>query len=76
MNLNQITIPVLDVEKLIQFYQKLGLKLIVHSTSHYARLECGNGGTTFLLHKVENNNQNSGIWIYFEIDNLDEKINN
>ena len=31
MNLNQITIPSLDLTKSIPFYEKLGLKLIVKS---------------------------------------------
>ncbi|MCW2119656.1 VOC family protein [Flavobacterium sp. 7A] len=75
MNLNQITIPVLDVEKSIEFYQKLGLKLIVHSTSHYARFVCPEGGTTFSLHQSDDKNNGSGIWIYFEIENLDQKVN-
>lgn len=75
MNLNQITIPVLDVAKSIAFYQKLGLKLIVHSAAHYARFECPEGGATFSLHQSDLKNQNSGIWIYFEIENLDQKVN-
>ncbi|AWG21997.1 glyoxalase/bleomycin resistance/extradiol dioxygenase family protein [Flavobacterium faecale] len=74
MNLNQITIPVLDVEKSIEFYQKLGLKLIVHSTSHYARFVCPEGEATFSLHQSDDKNQGSGIWIYFEIENLDQKV--
>ncbi|MEP0481508.1 MAG: VOC family protein, partial [Nonlabens sp.] len=31
MNLNQITIPVLDIPKSIAFYESLGLNLIVHT---------------------------------------------
>jgi catechol 2,3-dioxygenase-like lactoylglutathione lyase family enzyme len=75
MNLNQITIPVFDLEESIKFYQKLGLKLIVKSIPHYARFECTDGGTTLSLHKVDIKPQNSGFWIYFEIENLDEKVN-
>ncbi len=37
MNLNQITVPVMDVQKSIEFYKKLGLHLIVESLPHYAR---------------------------------------
>ena len=75
MNLNQITIPVYDVEKSIQFYQKLGLKLIVKSLPNYARFECTNEGSTFSLHKAETEIRNTGIWIYFEIEDLDQKVN-
>ncbi len=36
MNLNQITISVSDVERSIQFYQGLGLRLIVKALPRYA----------------------------------------
>jgi len=73
MNLNQITVPVLDVEKSMHFYQKLGLHLIVKSLPDYARFEC-EGGSTFSLHKVDQLPAGDGIWIYFENDKLDEKV--
>lgn len=75
MNLNQITIPVLNVESSIRFYKKLGLKLIVESLPNYARFECTDGGTTLSLHKVDTKPNNSGLWIYFEIEDLDQKVN-
>ncbi len=75
MNLNQITIQVLDVEKSITFYEKLGLKLIVHTNSNYARFECENGTTTFSLHQNEHRNNENGTWIYFETEELDKKVN-
>jgi catechol 2,3-dioxygenase-like lactoylglutathione lyase family enzyme len=76
LNLNQITIPVLDIEKSIKFYEKLGLKLIVKSLPHYARIECLEGDATFSLHKVENliTSENS-VWIYFEVKELDLFVN-
>lgn len=74
MNLNQITIPVLDVNKSVLFYQKLGLKLIVKSNSLYARFICPDGNSTFSLHQVAVLPEGEGIWIYFEVENVDEKI--
>ena len=74
MNLNQITVPVTNVEKSILFYQKLGLVLIVKSLPHYARFVCTDGDTTFSLHQVINISNNEGIWIYFEVNNLDDKV--
>jgi catechol 2,3-dioxygenase-like lactoylglutathione lyase family enzyme len=74
MNLNQITVPVLDVEQAISFYETLGLKLIVKSLPHYARFECPTGGSTFSLHQVEKLPQGEGVWVYFEIENLDEYV--
>lgn len=74
MNLNQITVSVLDVEKSISFYQTLGLRLIVKALPHYARFECPEGTSTFSLHKVDNLPQKSETWIYFEVENLDEYV--
>jgi hypothetical protein len=65
MNLNQITVPVLDVEKSIVFYEKLGLKLIVCSLPHYARFTCEYGKATFSLRQVTELPIGEGIWIYF-----------
>lgn len=74
MNLNQITVPVLNIESSIEFYKLLGLKLIVNSTNRYARFECPQGDTTFSLHKVDQLPIGEGVWIYFEVENLDEKF--
>ena len=76
LNLNQITIPVFDIEKSIQFYEILGLKLIVKSLPHYARFECPDGDATFSLHKVEKlSSVENSIWIYFEVKELDLFVN-
>lgn len=74
MNLNQITVSVLDIERSISFYQTLGLTLIVKALPNYARFECPEGTSTFSLHKVDILPQESGIWIYFEVKNLDEYV--
>jgi len=74
MNLNQITIPSLDLEKSIPFYQTLGLKLIVKSLPHYARFECPDGTSTFSIQQVEQLVTGNGIHIYFECDNLDKYV--
>ena len=73
MNLNQLTIPVSNIEQSIEFYEKLGLKLIVKDV-HYARFECINGESTFSIHHAENMPADTGIWIYFEVENVDDKI--
>lgn len=74
MNLNQITVPAIDVEKSITFYETLGLKLIVKALPHYARFECPEGNATFSLHQVQTLPAGEGIWIYFEVYNVDEYI--
>ena len=75
MNLNQITVPVLDVERSILFYQKLGLTLIVKALPDYARFLCENGQTTFSLHQVNKAANENGTWIYFEVSELDDYVN-
>lgn len=74
MNLNQITIPSLDLTKSIPFYKKLGLQLIVEALPHYARFECPDGNSTFSIHHTENLPQGDGIYVYFECQNLDEQV--
>lgn len=74
MNLNQITVPVLNIEKSIEFYRKLGLKLIVKSLPDYARFECPDSDSTFSINRVDQLPKGEGIWIYFEDDNLDETV--
>lgn len=71
MNLNQVTISVSDIEKSIDFYVNLGLKLIVKAP-HYARFECPDGDSTFSIHFDEK--PSSTTIIYFEVDNVDEKV--
>lgn len=74
MNLNQITLPVLNVEKAIAFYQILGFKLIVESLPEYARFQCKEGDSTFSLHRVDVLPTGNGIWIYFESEDLDIRV--
>lgn len=75
MNLNQITIPSLDLNRSIPFYEKLGLSLIVKSLPHYARFVCPDGHATFSIHQTSSLPSGDGIIIYFECNNLDEYVN-
>ena len=74
MNLNQITIPSIDLNVSVPFYEKLGLILIVKALPHYARFECPDGQSTFSIHKVEHLPKGEGIYVYFECKDLDEKV--
>jgi catechol 2,3-dioxygenase-like lactoylglutathione lyase family enzyme len=74
MDLNQITIPSLNVEKAIGFYKTLGLKLIVEALPKYARFVCADGNSTFSIHYVETLPKENGIIIYFEDENLDALV--
>jgi catechol 2,3-dioxygenase-like lactoylglutathione lyase family enzyme len=74
MNLNQITVPSIDLTKSIPFYEKLGLKLIVKALPHYARFECPDGNATFSIHQVDSLPKGGGIYVYFECKDLDEYV--
>jgi catechol 2,3-dioxygenase-like lactoylglutathione lyase family enzyme len=75
MNLNQVTIPSLDLTKSVPFYEKLGLRLIVASLPNYARFECPDGASTFSIHQTDTLPKGDGIYIYFECNNLDVQVN-
>lgn len=74
MNLNQITVPSIDLYKAIAFYKKLGLHLIVEALPRYARFECPIGNATFSIHQVQSLPLGEGISIYFECENLDNYV--
>ena len=71
MNLNQITIPSLDLKRATEFYKKLGLTLIVDALPRYVRFECPDGDSTFSIHNVNQLPTGEGISVYFEIEDLD-----
>jgi catechol 2,3-dioxygenase-like lactoylglutathione lyase family enzyme len=74
MNLNQVTIYTNKPLETAEFYQKLGLKLIVDSLPRYARLLCPDGETTLSVHASENASAQTNIVLYFECENLDAKV--
>ena len=74
MNLNQVTIPSLDVEKSTAFYKTLGLSLIVDALPRYVRFECPDGDSTFSIHKVDTLPKSDGIVLYFEVGNLEKEV--
>lgn len=75
MNLNQVTLPADNMTASISFYQLLGLELIVHTHERYARFVCPDGQATLSLHHVDHPRTSVGISIYFECDDLDDKVN-
>jgi len=74
MNLNQVTVPSLDLLKSISFYKTLGLHLIVEALPRYARFECPDGEATFSLHQVEQLGSGEHPVVYFETTSLDEEV--
>ena len=70
MNLNQVTLPAIDIAESVDFYRRLGFNQIVDSP-HYARFECPEGDATFSLHARESVPTSSGLTVYFECEELD-----
>ncbi len=72
MDLNQVTLPVSDMDEATAFYRRLGFLQIV-DTPHYARFECTEGRSTFSLSLASSGAENSSV-IYFEHEDLDELV--
>ncbi|GAA5141693.1 VOC family protein [Thalassotalea piscium] len=73
MNLNQVTLPVDNMNKATRFYLALGFTQIV-DTEHYARFQCPVGNATFSL-LLETAPFTNGAVIYFEHEALDDWVN-
>ena len=74
MNLNQVTIPSLNLSVAVHFYQKLGLRLIVDALPRYARFELPEGEATFSIHLVEELPKGQGTVVYFETADVEAKV--
>ncbi len=72
MNMNQVTLPVTDMEEAITFYRRMGFTQIV-DTAHYARFECPEGNATFSL-SLASKGFSNGATIYFEHEDLDALV--
>ena len=73
MNLNQITLPCSDLAASVQFYRQLGFRQIVSSPPQYARFEC-DSGATFSLDLTPDRAGETGVVVYFEVDNVDAAV--
>jgi len=74
MNLNQVTIYSNNVEKAVEFYKLLGLRLIVDALPRYVRLECVDGDSTLSISKAETLPKGQRMTIYFQNENLDNEV--
>jgi predicted enzyme related to lactoylglutathione lyase len=74
MNLNQVTIYTEKPVETVEFFQKLGLLLIVDSLPRYARLECPDGDATLSVQSAENVVVTNNIVLYFECADLDAEV--
>jgi len=74
MNLNQVTLPVKNMEISTDFYRRLGFLQIV-DTPHYARFACPDDSASFSLFLEEKIFTNGAV-IYFEHKTLDQWVEN
>lgn len=73
MELNQITLPAIDMPASVAFYRRMGFELIVDEP-HYARFKSVVGNATFSLHAVEAFTNAAQTVVYFECASLDPQI--
>lgn len=73
MNLNQVTVPALNVASSVDFYRLLGLELIV-SSPQYARFQCPDGESSFSVHLVGEIPIQPQTVVYFEVEGLDDRV--
>ncbi len=75
MRLNQVTLPASDLAKSVEFYQALGLSLIVNALPRYARFEVPGNSASLSVHQADAASANGAI-VYFECDDLDQRVSN
>jgi catechol 2,3-dioxygenase-like lactoylglutathione lyase family enzyme len=74
MTPNRVPLPFPPPARACTFYRLLGLRLIVDSLPRYARLALPEGGATLSLERVEAAIAASAPTIYFECDDLDDRV--
>lgn len=74
MNLNQVTIYTDKPTDTAEFFQTLGLSLIVDSLPRYARLECPDGDSTLSVQEAASVKVTNNIVLYFECEDLDGTV--
>ena len=72
MDLNQVTLEAKDFDESLNFYQKIGLKLIVLSDGRYARFELPSGSSTLSIHHADQPVIGNTV-LYFEVNDLDQR---
>ena len=70
MRLNQVTVGSSDLDRSQEFYEAIGLLLIVKD-DNYLRFECPRGESTFSVERVAAVPEAEQVTIYFESENVD-----
>jgi predicted enzyme related to lactoylglutathione lyase len=74
VNLNQVTLPAVNLGPAVAFYQRLGLRLIVDALPRYARFECPDGESTLSLEQVAQLSSGPAPVVYLECADLDATV--
>lgn len=74
MDLNQVTLPAVNYAESVEFYRKLGLRLIVDSPPRYARFETPAGNSTLSIHAEGKPVGEPETVIYFEVEDVDARV--
>ena len=74
MDLNQVTIYSEKPVETVEFFQKLGLRVIVDSLPRYARLKCPDGDSTLSVNIADGAVSSNNIVLYFECEDLDDTV--
>ena len=77
MDLNQVTISASDLYRAVQFYECLGLRMIVDSRPRYVRMIMPRGNTTLSIpHRDHVTGDDCAPILYFESESLDHLVDN
>lgn len=71
MDLNQTMIDVREFHESVEYYQKLGLRLIVSQRDQYARFELPSGSSTLSLIATDTPVVGNTT-LYFEVEDVDQ----
>jgi hypothetical protein len=72
MNLNQATLPAVDLGPTVDFYRRHGLRRIVEDLARYARFELPDGDGTLSIEQVSDPVAGHGPVVYFGCEDLDQ----
>ena len=74
MNLNQVTLPAVDVASAAAFYRRLGFRLIVDALPRYVRFECPEGESTLSVEQADAGVAGPTPVLYLECEDLDRTV--
>jgi len=72
MNIQQIGIPVRDLQKAIEFYERIGFSVLERLLPRQARLQSVHTNVLIVLNKESSGT--TGVWIYMEVSSLKDAV--